>query len=358
VLALAPYPEGAPSTRYRVVQLVAPLRERGIEVTLHSFVSASDYSNARRRGVMTLAALLRSGRSLLAALDAAASHDAVLVQRGMSLLLDRETLPRLSRRGIPLVFDFDDAVFLSQPGGGRWMELLRRPRATTEALCQAADRVLAGNAFLADFARGAVGPQAADRVRIVPTAVDTRTMVPREHGGSLPTLGWVGSDSTLPYLESLAPALRRVGERIPHRLLVVAGVARPRLPGVAFDFVPWSADREAELVASLDVGLYPLDDTQWSRGKCGFKALQYLSCAVPCVASPVGVLSDIVRPGITGLHASDDDGWVEACSRLLSDAAERRRMGDAGRALVKARYSVETVAPLVAEAVEAAARSR
>ncbi|NJD21014.1 MAG: glycosyltransferase family 4 protein [Gemmatimonadetes bacterium] len=354
VLALAPYPESAPSTRYRVAQLRGPLRERGIEVTLRAFVSVQDYPAVRRWGGLAPGAVVRSGRSLLAALDAAAGYDAVLVQRGMSLLLDRETLPPLARRGVPLVFDFDDAVFLPQPGGRRWIEALRRPRATTAALCRAARVVLAGNAYLADFACGAVGPGAGDRVQVVPTAVDTRAFVPQPRAGSPPTLGWVGSDSTLPYLESLAPALRRIAAAVPHRLLVIAGTRRPELQGVAFDFVPWSAAAEADLVAALDVGLYPLDDTPWTRGKCGFKALQYLACAVPCVASPVGVRADSVRPGETGRHASDEDGWVAACARLLSDAGERRRMGEAGRSLVEHSYSVERVVPLVAGALESA----
>jgi glycosyltransferase involved in cell wall biosynthesis len=358
ILALAPYPESAPSTRYRVAQLRAPLREMGIEVTLRPFVSASDYLAVRRRGGLAPGALLRAARALMSTLDGAAGYDAVLVQRGASLLFDREVLPRLPSRGTPLLFDFDDAVFLAQPGGSRWLEVLRRPRGTTVALCRAASRVLAGNAHLAGFAREAVGTERADRVRVVPTAVDTHAMVPRRRDGSRPTLGWVGSDSTLPYLESLVPALRRIAATVPHRLMVVAGARRPDLRGVTFDFEPWSAEGEAALVASMDVGLYPLDDTPWSRGKCGFKALQYLACAVPCVASPVGVLTDIVRPGETGLHASDDDGWVEACSHLLSDVGERRRMGDAGRVLVQERYSVERVAPMVAEAVRAAAGTR
>ncbi|MDP2958849.1 MAG: glycosyltransferase family 4 protein [Longimicrobiales bacterium] len=354
VLALAPYPEGAPSTRYRIVQMLPALRGLGIEVTLHPVVSAADYPAVRRRGALAVAALARSARNLSAVLDTAGSYDAVLVQRGMSLLRDRAHLPRLARAGVPLLFDFDDAVFLPQPGGSRWLEALRNPGGTTEALCRAAARVLAGNAYLADFARSAVGPAEEGRVRVVPTAVDTSDLVPRERVGSLPTLGWVGSDTTVPYLESLAPALRRLTEVVPHRLLVVGGSRRPRLPGATFEFAPWSAEREAELIGSMDVGLYPLDDTPWSRGKCGFKALQYLACGVPCVASPVGVLREIVRPGVTGLHAVGEDEWVESCARLLSGAEERRRMGEAGRTLVEERYSVARVAPLVAAAVHAA----
>lgn len=358
VLALAPYPETAPSTRYRVVQLREPLRELGIEVTLRTLVSEEDYAVVRGRGWQAPGALIRAARAFRAALGEAPGYDAVLVQRGMSLVLDREAFPRLARRGVPLVYDFDDAVFLAQPGGSRWTETLRRPRSTTEALCRAAAQVLAGNDHLAEFARRARGPGGGQGVSVVPSAVDTRTLVPRPHDANPPTLGWVGSDSTLPYLEALAPVLRRLAEAVPHRLVVVAGDREPRLPGVAFERVRWTADCEAEVIASLDLGLYPLDETPWTRGKCGFKALQYLACAVPCVASPVGVLRDIVLPGVTGLHASDPDGWATAVARLLGDARERRRMGEAGRALVEEKYSVARVAPLVAEAVEAAVRMR
>jgi glycosyltransferase involved in cell wall biosynthesis len=164
----------------------------------------------------------------------------------------------------------------------------------------------------------------------------------------------VGSDSTVPYLESLGPALRELAGRVPHRLVVVAGTRPPHLPGVTYDFVPWQPDAEAAHFQALDVGLYPLDDTPWSRGKCGFKALQYMACGVPCVASPVGVLRDIVRPGVTGLHAEDPQAWVEACARLLSDAEARARMGRAGRALVEAEYSVEAVVPQVMAAFRTA----
>ncbi len=123
---------------------------------------------------------------------------------------------------------------------------------------------------------------------------------------------------------------------------------------MSYDFVPWRPDAEIAHFQALDVGLYPLDDTPWSRGKCGFKALQYLACGVPCVASPVGVLCDIVRPEETGLHADGPSAWVEACARLLTDPEARARMGRAGRALVKAEYSVDVAVPRLVAALEAA----
>lgn len=357
VLALAPYPETAPSTRYRVVQLMEPLRHLGVHVTLRTLVAATDYPSLRRRGWPSAAGLLRAARKLRTVLDEAPAYDAVWIQRGLSLVLDRETLPRLARRGPALVYDFDDAVFLRQPGGSPWTEAARRPAGTTRALCRAAGQVMAGNEYLAAYAREARGG-GGDGVLVVPTSVDTRALAPRRRESALPTVGWVGSDSALPYLESLAPALRELAASVPHRLVVVAGDREPRLPGVHFERVRWSPAVETDALASLDVGLYPLDDTPWTRGKCGFKALQYLACGTACVASPVGVLRDIVRPGVTGLHAVGQEEWTAALARLLSDAAERRRMGEAGRALVEREYSVDRVAPRVAEALQAAVRGR
>ncbi len=328
-----------------------------METTLHPFLSASAYRTVLRGGVLSAVGAVVGGfEALRSVLDRAPSFDAVLVQRGISLLLERHFLDGLLARDVPLVYDFDDAVFLPQERGRRWVEALRDPDGTTRAFCRGARVVLAGNEQLAAFAREAVGSAGGARVRVVPSVVDTDRFVPApRRPAGVPTLGWVGSDTTVPYLEGLAPALREVARRVPHRLVVVTGSRRPHLPGVDFELVRWRPDVEVEVVQELDVGLYPLDDSPWSRGKCGFKAIQYLACGVPCVASPVGVLSDIVRPGETGLHAADIDGWVDACERLLVDPVERDRMGLAGRALVESAYSVQRAAPELARALEEAA---
>jgi glycosyltransferase involved in cell wall biosynthesis len=357
VLALAPYPDTVPSTRYRLVQLAPALAEHGIALTISSFVSVEEHRRLRGGGgrVATARTVLSAFRRVRALLAEVARYDVVLVQRGIGLLGDRGLLDRLLRAGVPVVYDFDDAVYLPQEGGRRWLESLRDPGGTTRAFCRAARIVLAGNEHLASFARSAVGPGDGGRVRVLPSVVDTDRFVPGEGKGAVPAVGWIGSDSTVPYLEALAPALRELLGRVAHRLVVVAGVRRPHLPGVSYDFVTWHPHAEVSRFQELDVGLYPLEDTPWSRGKCGFKALQYLACGVPCVASPVGVLRDIVRPGETGLLADGPAEWTDACARLLSDGAQRARMGEAGRALVQAGYSVRWAAPRLAAALREAA---
>lgn len=357
VLALAPYPEQAPSTRVRVGQFLGPLEGRGVLVELHPFLDGSGYAGVRQGPLRSLPTLLAALLRLLRRLDTACGYDVVFIQRGMSLLFDGALVRRLQGLGVPLVYDFDDAVFLRQEGGRAWVEGLRDPEGSAAALVRAARVVLAGNVYLAAFARRVLGVGGEARVRVLPSVVDTCVLRPRQGAAPdpVPTLGWIGSDSTLPYLETLAPALRALAARVPHRLVVSAGSRRPRLDGVPFHFVPWSARGESSVLASFDVGLYPLDDTPWSRGKCGFKAIQYMACGVPCVASPVGVLRELVRPGDTGLHARDGDEWVEACARLLSDEGERRRMGRAGRALVEGSYSVQAATPMLASALRDAA---
>ncbi len=229
VLALAPYPETSPSTRYRVAQLEPALRERSVSLTLHPFLSTEEHRQVRagpalgRAGRSVARAFRRAGRVV----DGADAWDVVLVQRGIGLLFDRSLLARLMRAGVPIVYDFDDAVYLPQEQGRRWVEMLRDPERTTRAFCRAARIVLAGNAHLATFAREAVGSESEGRVRILPSVVDTDRFAPAPRDADLPTLGWVGSDSTVPYLESLGPALRELAQRVPHRLVVVAGTRAP-----------------------------------------------------------------------------------------------------------------------------------
>ena len=363
VLALAPYPEEAPSTRFRVAQLSSALARLGVDVRLHPFFSTETYRRLKEPG--RRAARIGAGLGAFSALGRVIrreDYDVVLVQRAMAPFLNGSFLGLLRRQAVPLVYDFDDAVYLPQERGRPWLERLRGPERTTAAYCRAAVAVLAGNEHLAGFARRAMGDDARQRVKIVPSVVDTERFRPPSSppvGSGRPTLGWVGSSTTLAYLEALAPALREIAARVDHRLLLVAdGPEAPQLPGIRFEYRTWVPEDEIGYFQEIDVGLYPLEESPWTLGKCGLKAVQYLACGVPCVASPVGVLNEIVRDGETGLHAADDVAWVEACCRLLASVEERTRMGRAGRGLVQEAYSLDLAVPRVAEALRHAAGMR
>jgi glycosyltransferase involved in cell wall biosynthesis len=198
---------------------------------------------------------------------------------------------------------------------------------------------------------------------VIPTAVDTDYFVPRANRSrdtaGPPTVGWVGSPTTFPYLKALAPTLRDVAAEHPF-VLTVSGAGEPVVfPGVAVTELPWSLADEVSLFNRLDIGVYPLKDDDWARGKCGFKAIQCMACGVPVVAQAVGVNRDIIRDGENGFLASTPDEWRQKLGRLLTDAALRERFTVAGRRTIEERYSLRVVAPRL-EAVmrEAAQRTR
>jgi glycosyltransferase involved in cell wall biosynthesis len=213
----------------------------------------------------------------------------------------------------------------------------------TPTICGLARHVTVGNEALAAYAR-----RHASAVTVIPSTIDTDEYRIAERAANVrPVVGWTGSTTTVRYLEALAPALRDLRGRLDFVLQVVGSEAR--LPGVEVGNVPWRAETEAEDLRPLDVGLMPLEDDDWSRGKCGLKALQYMALGIPPVVSPVGVNATIVRDGENGFHARNDAEWVDRIERLLRDPELRARLGAAARRTVEESYSARVQAPRMAE---------
>lgn len=347
VLAFVPYPfNTAPGQRYRIEQWAPYLREREIEVSFAAFATPELARILYERGRYTAkargmaAGLLRRWHEAWSARD----HDLVLVHRE-ACLIGPAWVERLAHFNCGrLVFDFDDAIY--QPyvsPSNRYLSYLKFPW-KTRALCSMATAVLAGNAHLAEYAR-----RYNDRVDIVPSTVSLRMYRPRPaRSPGLPVVGWTGSHSSVQYLHSIRGALTRLNRRRPFRLLVV-GADDFALPGVQTECRRWRADREVEDLWDMDVGVMPLPDEPWARGKCGMKAIQYMGVGIPAVVSPVGVNREIVEPERTGFHATTEDEWVEALDKLLGDESLRERLGREARSTVEARFSAESQAPRVAE---------
>jgi glycosyltransferase involved in cell wall biosynthesis len=348
-----------PSQRYRIEQWEPLLKGRGVRVTYKPFESeelnAVLYKHGQVAAKMRLVgeALRRRASDVRAARD----FDAVYLLREAALLGPALFERRLARSGVPFVFDFDDAVFerYVSPSNG-YLSYLKFP-GKTRTVCRLAAHVMAGNEYLADYAR-----QVNANVTVIPTTVDTsRYTVEEREPNDVPVIGWTGSYSTVQHLLTIAGALRRLAGRERFRLRVVGspGMTLAGLEGLDVDLVPWRSETEVEDLRAIDVGVMPLPDDKWSRGKCGMKALQYMGLAIPTVCSPVGVNTEIVRDGENGLLASDEDDWVEKLGLLLRSAELRERLGRAGRATVEARYSAKVQAPRVHDifaSVVAAAR--
>jgi glycosyltransferase involved in cell wall biosynthesis len=269
------------------------------------------------------------------------SADVIFVYREAALLGPAwiEQLLALRR---PLVFDFDDAIYLADTSRvNAWSRMLK-PATKVETICRVARHVTVGNEFLARFAK-----DHARGVTVVPSTIDTDVyqVEPRARN-RVPVIGWTGSATTARYLTVLAPALRRLQEMREFELRVIG--AKVDIEGLAVRCLPWRAETEPDDLCALDVGLMPLPDDEWSRGKCGMKALQYMALGIPPVVSPVGVNATIVRDGVNGFYARTEEEWIDRIARLLEDESLRRSLGQEGRRTVEESYSARAHAPRVA----------
>jgi len=274
------------------------------------------------------------------------------------LWIEKEILPWLPRaaerlltpRGVPWVLDYDDAIFHRYDNLGPARILLGRK---IDALMRGATMVIAGSHYLAQRAIAA----GAQRVELLPTVVDLRRypLPAQARPDSEPfTIGWVGSPTTAGYLAGIAPALGALCKDGAARLVCVGG-APARMDGVAAVQRAWSEASEAAEIARFDVGIMPLPDAPWERGKCGYKLIQYMACGIPVVASPVGANLEIVEHAVQGYLADTQPSWIEALARIRDDPGLRRRMGEAGRRRVEALYSLERTAPRLAALLRDAA---
>ncbi len=265
----------------------------------------------------------------------------MLVQRLRLLtpLPGREPLPRVD------VYDFDDALFVGAtlPGHDRFA-WLKRERERCYAYLSRARLVLAGNSYLADHAA-----KRARRVEVVPSCVDPDLQPLHDHEDrEVVRVGWIGSLTTSPYLEAVLPVFHRLNSsRIRAKLVVVGSARRRRASAPWIEHRPWSLETERDELAGFDIGIMPMPDTEWTRGKCGYKLLQYFSAGVPAVASPVGVNRALVGDE-RGVLATSEDEWLAALERLVGDADARRELGRAARAFVEREYSYRRWAPEVA----------
>lgn len=355
LLALVPsLYDTSPGQRFRMEQWEPLLRERGVEITYKSFESeelhATLYQPGRMRQKLRLVAEAFARR--VAEMGEAGAFDAVYVFREAALLGPAVFERWVRRKGVPLIFDFDDAVFVpyKSPSNG-YLSYLKFP-GKTRTICRLASHVMAGNPYLAGYAR-----RVNERVTIIPTTIDTEkyTVEPDRKASDPPVIGWSGSYSTVQHLDTLAGALQRLA-KTERFLLRVIGTPSYKLEGVEVEALPWRAATEVTDLRQMDIGVMPLPDDKWSAGKCGLKALQYMALGIPTVCSPVGVNTDIIQDDENGVIAGTEDEWVEKLSRLLRSAELRRRLGLAGRATVEERYSAATQAPRVYEVIESVVR--
>ena len=344
-------PRGA-SSRLRSYQYLKFLQIQGIHVNVVSFLG-DDYLEKLYAGrpwqwKIISKAYLRRLKSLLS-------------YRHYDLLwIEYELFPWLPAwvewlfcHDVPYVVDYDDAVFHRYDLNPNWCvrAILSKK---IDRVMKRASLVIVGNDYLASRAKKA----GARRVECLPTVVDLDRYplsVPKTQATF--TIGWIGSPTTFPYLQLVRSALSDICRQRRARLVLV-GAPRVQLEGVVAEFREWSEDTEAASIQDFNVGIMPLPDDAWARGKCGYKLIQYMASARSVIASPVGVNCSLIRPRLNGFLAGSKKEWVEALSFLCDNPTESAGMGRAGREMVEKEYCLQVMGPKLSMLLrEAAGRS-
>jgi glycosyltransferase involved in cell wall biosynthesis len=315
------------------------LRSYGVQVDVQPSLTEAEYAVISSATSPLRKLRVLAGAASRAGLRGARSHDLFMVQK-LRLLAPIPFLDPPSRLDI---YDFDDALYLRPDSalnpGFRWAKQEAR---RCIAYLRRARLVLAGNRILADYARRHAG-----RVEVIPSCVDPTLQHLHVHEpGEVVTVGWIGSRTTTSYLDAVMPVFADMHHRkVPFKLVLVGADRSLSAPWV--EHRPWSLATQERELASFDLGIMPLSDSPWARGKCGYKLLQYFAAGVPAVASPVGVSADLVGSE-RGLLASSSGEWLTALEALISDLDERRERGALARQFVESHYSYQRWAPELA----------
>lgn len=343
VLGLALYGPLAASNRYRLGQYIPGLASAGFNLHV-CYLLGDDYLHARfSKSNLPVMSMLKRVISRFREMLNQGAYDVLMLQYELMPFMPALIESTLIRK--PYIYDLDDAFYLKHRGQGRPLrELLLGGK--YDSLIGGAATITAGNRELVRYAK-----QFNPNTHLFPTVVDDTRYLPTtvRRGSSVFTVGWIGSPSTAPYLSELVAPLSTIGKEGPVRFVVVGGKA-PQIPNVSVVQLDWSEDAELDLINSFDVGVMPLPNDDWSRGKCAFKLIQYMACAVPVVASPVGANLDVVTSQC-GLMASTPNEWADAFRILRDRPVIRDEMGLAGRTRVTQQYSLQQNLPMLTKII-------
>ena len=319
--------ENVPSARYRVRQLIPALLQQGID--MREFIPPiSKYPPPQKELRPFWAFIALFGR--LSSVIATYQYDVVLLQRELvSTLVTFEPFTKH-----PRVLDVDDAIFLHRRGK------------FAIRLARLSELIICGNDYLAEHFI-----QWNKNVVVIPTGIDIKRYIPAKKNLNPQDkliIGWIGTSGNFKYLYKIELALEIIMNLLPDAILLVVADKKPKFRGrlnKILEYIRWSPKTEINNIQRMTVGIMPLADTEWERGKCSYKMLQYMACGIPVVVSPVGMNTQVLSLGKAGIGAKSQDEWVNALVALLSNDNERKKMGISGRYIVEKYFSIDVIAP-------------
>ena len=345
ILLLTKYSRMGASSRLRYLQYLPALNANGLDVTVSNFLNDTYLSDFYLNGQRSFFSIAKCYFRRFVIVLSVFKYDLIWIEKEIFPYFPALVERLLRIFGIAYVVDYDDAIFHNYDLSDN-VFIRTFMRRKIDVVMRNATCVLAGNEYLAARARAAGAPY----VELIPTVVDLVRYSPRAHLVSVrPVIGWIGSPATQRYLVGISDALKKACQQHNARLMLVGATEQmvAEFSGLDIDIVPWSEASEVELIRQMDIGIMPLPDGPWEKGKCAYKLIQYMACSVPVIASPVGVNIDVVNGSLCGLLADDSAQWEAALLQLLESPEQRLLLGNAGRKAVENRYSLQVQAPLL-----------
>ena len=340
VLFLVPYPLGeAASQRFRFEQYFDHLKEAGIQFEVRPFYDLRTWRILYKKGhfIQKFWGFVKGIAKRKLLMWRMGSYDLVFIHREVSPVgppIFEWWISRVLKKKI--IYDFDDAIWFRNVSESNWFISGLKWHSKVGRICKWAHKVLCGNEFLAAFAS-----KYNSNVILNPTTIDTKILHNRlkDQASEKVVVGWTGSSTTLPYLNTVLPLIKQLQEELEFDFYLIAD-KEPNFKWDALRFKRWSKESEIEDLMNINIGIMPMEDTPWAKGKCGFKILQYMALGIPALASPVGVNSKIITDGVNGFLCSTEGEWKDRLTELINTEELRTRLGKAGRITVQENYSV------------------
>jgi glycosyltransferase involved in cell wall biosynthesis len=352
ILLLSRYGRLGASSRLRSYQYVAELNKSDIDVEIAPLLSDEYLQRFYKQQPVDWFQVCRDYVNRVIKLSNASTFDLLWIEKEIFPNLPGFAERILNLVGVRYILDYDDAIFHYYDLSANVFK--RTMKGKIDAIMRGAALVICGNEYLVRRAHLA----GAKRVELIPTVIDLRRygVVAREGTKEAIVVGWIGTPHTSKYLNLVLSPLRTLSGDFPLVLRVIGGAFSES--GVTVECSPWSEDTEVQEIQQLDIGIMPLVDSPWERGKCGYKLIQYMGCGLPVVASPVGANCQIVEESVNGYLADSPDAWLRALRRLCSNAKLRRQMGLKGRESVESRYCLQKTAPKLAAVLHEIVRNK